>query len=350
VDALKGKNMRRFSILILVLYFVPLAAGAKLNNDSIIQIAGNVASKAVAVDLYDKYESFFVDFGVLKFAQETNNPALKNKVIENYDKFLKSNTLTPGHVDKNACGILGFEIYLQTHDPAYLEIPLSLADDEWLNPRDDGLTKYSRFWTDDMFMVAVLQIQAYKATGKSIYLDRAIIQLLAYADKLQQQNGLFQHTTKIPVFWGRANGWAASAMTITLQNMSKEHPKYDTLMNIYKKLMNGILKHQDGDGLWHQVLLDKDSFQETSCTAMFTYSFATGVKNGWLDDSFKNAAIKGWNGLTGKIENGLLKDVCCGTDENSSYNYYLDRPRITGDFHGQAPLLWAATALLQMHK
>lgn len=25
---------------------------------------------------------------------------------------------------------------------------------------------------------------------------------------------------------------------------------------------------------------------------------------------------------------------------------YLDRPRQTGDFHGQAPLLWFATALV----
>jgi unsaturated rhamnogalacturonyl hydrolase len=27
--------------------------------------------------------------------------------------------------------------------------------------------------------------------------------------------------------------------------------------------------------------------------------------------------------------------------------YYLDRQRITGDMHGQAPILWSATALLR---
>ena len=28
-------------------------------------------------------------------------------------------------------------------------------------------------------------------------------------------------------------------------------------------------------------------------------------------------------------------------------DYYLDRERRTGDFHGQAPVLWCASALLR---
>ncbi|MEN6384546.1 MAG: glycoside hydrolase family 88 protein [Phycisphaerales bacterium] len=328
-----------------LLITAPLTAG--INKKGIIQISNIVSSKIVEVNLYNKYESFFANYGVLTFAAQTKNDVLIKKVIDNYQNYFKNNTLEPGHVDKNAMGILGFELYLQTKNPEYLKIPLILADDEWQNPRDDGLTKYSRFWTDDVFMVAVLQVQAYKATGKEIYLDRAIKQITAYAEKLQQQNGLFQHTLKSPVFWGRANGWAASALTITLDNTPANHPQRQTLMDIYTKLMNAILKYQDDDGLWHQVLLDNDSFKETSCTAMFVFSFADGVNSGRLDKKFQSAAEKGWNGLTKKIENGLLLDVCCGTDENGIYDYYLNRPRITGDFHGAAPLLWASTELLK---
>jgi rhamnogalacturonyl hydrolase YesR len=243
-------------------------------------------------------------------------------------------------------GILGFELYLQTKNADYLKIPLALADDEFENPRPDGLTKYSRFWTDDVYMVCALQVQAYKATGNNIYLERAITQMLAYAEKLQQQNGLFQHTTKSPVFWGRANGWAASALTMILNNTPASHPKHQALINVYNKLMNALLKYQDNTGLWHQVLLDKDSFAETSCTAMFVYSFASGVNTGRLDKRFESAADKGWQALTKKVENGLLKDVSCGTDESSSYDYYLNRPRPLGDFHGMAPLLWASAELL----
>lgn len=342
--------MRFFLSLLLLCCLASLSAGAKLDNISIIQTADRVALESVKPEIYFKYESFFANYGALLYANSSKNNDLIAKVINNYNGFLNKNTITPGHVDKNACGILGFELYLLSKKTNYLELPMSLADDEWVNPREDGLTKYSRFWTDDMFMVSVLQVQAYKATGKTVYLDRAITQILAYAEELQQQNGLFQHTIKIPVFWGRANGWAASAITITLQNTPNDHPKYENLMNIYRKLMKSLLKYQDDNGLWHQVLIDKDSFAETSCSAMFIFSFAVGVKNGWLNKSYETSAIKGWNGLLSKIENGFLTDVCCGTDESSSYDYYLNRPRITGDFHGQAPLLWATAALLQLNE
>jgi len=170
---------------------------AEPNKGEIISLCNEVSSKIVELNLYNKYESFFANYGVLKYAEQTKDVDLIDKVIENYQNYFKKGTLEPGHVDKNAMGILGFELYLQTQKTEYLKIPLGLADDEWQNPRDDGLTKYSRFWTDDMFMVAVLQVQAYKATGKQVYLDRAINQILVYAEKLQQQNGLFQHTVKV---------------------------------------------------------------------------------------------------------------------------------------------------------
>jgi rhamnogalacturonyl hydrolase YesR len=342
--------MRKSGIILTTVVAQIIACGivtAKSNSSDIIGLCDEVSAKIVPVKLYNKYESFFANYGVLLYAAQTKNEALTKKVIANYDEYFKTQTIEPGHVDKNALGILGFELYLQTKKPEYLQIPLMLADDEWENPRDDGLTKYSRFWTDDVYMVCVLQIQAYKATGKDIYLERAITQMLAYSEKLQQQNGLFQHTLKSPVFWGRANGWAASALTNILDNTPKTHPKYQALLDSYLKLMNVLLKYQNSNGLWHQVILDDDSFEETSCTAMFVYSFAAGVHQGRLPTKFMTAAEKGWKGLTTKIENGLLTEVCCGTDESGIYNHYLNRPRITGDFHGMAPLLWAGTELIK---
>jgi hypothetical protein len=51
-----------------------------------------------------------------------------------------------------------------------------------------------------------------------------------------------------------------------------------------------------------------------------------------------------------------MKNVCVGTnkaahevgtDYETQRQYYLDRPRVTGDYHGQAPLLWTAAALME---
>ena len=67
----------------------------------------------------------------------------------------------------------------------------------------------------------------------------------------------------------------------------------------------------------------------------------TGVKNGWLDKkTYGRAARKGGLGLIAYLEpNGDLRNVCVGTAKQNDRKYDLNRPRNTGDLHGQAPVL-----------
>ena len=82
---------------------------------------------------------------------------------------------------------------------------------------------------------------------------------------------------------------------------------------------------------------------------MFTFAIANGVKRGWLTNrAYARAARKGWVGLVSYMEpNGELRNVCEGTGKHNDYQYYVDRKKVTGDLHGQAPLLWAAAALVK---
>jgi len=113
--------------------------------------------------------------------------------------------------------------------------------------------------------------------------------------------------------------------------------------------MAALLRHQAPSGMWRQLIDDPESWPETSGTAMFTYAFITGVKEGWLDaKTYGPAARKAWLALLPYLdENANLEEVCAGTGARNDRQHYLDRPRIVGDFHGQAPLLWCATALLR---
>jgi rhamnogalacturonyl hydrolase YesR len=114
-------------------------------------------------------------------------------------------------------------------------------------------------------------------------------------------------------------------------------------------MMTGLLKYQAGTGMWRQLIDDPESWPETSGTAMFTFAMVTGVKYGWLNGSeYGPAARKAWLALTGYIdEKGNVREVCAGTNKGNERQFYLDRPRNTGDLHGQAPVLWTATALLR---
>ena len=82
---------------------------------------------------------------------------------------------------------------------------------------------------------------------------------------------------------------------------------------------------------------------------MFTFAMVTGVKEGWLPrKGYAQAARKAWLGLVDSLdENADLRNVCEGTGRKNDFQYYLDRRRETGNLHGQAPLLWAATAFLR---
>ncbi|MDE3083785.1 MAG: glycoside hydrolase family 88 protein [Verrucomicrobiota bacterium] len=292
-------------------------------------------------------------YGALTFAQLSHDHGLEKRLIQRFDPLFtpaeKRLIPEPEHVDKSVFGIVPLEIYLLAHDPRYLEIGKYSADRQWEYPRDDGLTSQTRFWIDDMYMITVLQTQAFRATGEKKYLDRAALEMAAYLDKLQQPNGLFYHAPDVPFFWGRGNGWVAAGMSELLRELPPDHPQRARIMDGYKKMMAALLRYQGADGTWRQLVDHPEAWPETSCTGMFTFAFITGVKNGWLDEkTYSPAARKGWLGLIKFINaSGKIGNVCEGTSKKNDPDYYLKRRRNTGDLHGQAPVLWCASALLR---
>lgn len=298
------------------------------------------------------YPEVCAAFGALRFADAAGDAALEQKLIARY-KFILTpegtkSVSTNRHVDFHVFGVLPLEIYLLNGDAHFRDLGLRMADDQWLNPRPDGLAQETRWWVDDCFMIGSLQIQAYRATHDGKYADHVATELAAYLDKLQQPNGLFYHADVSPHFWGRGNGWFAAALAEVLSSLPPTHPKYARLMAGYKTMMASLKKYQAPSGLWRQLLDNEQAWDETSCTGMFTYALIVGVKHGWLDASYGEVAQRGWIGLCGKIdETGAVRDVCVGTNQKDDAQYYMDRPRATGDLHGQAPILWCAWALLQ---
>jgi unsaturated rhamnogalacturonyl hydrolase len=291
-------------------------------------------------------------YGALTFAQLTADSDLTARLIRRFDPlFAEESSLIPQpvNVDSTIFGAVPLEIHIQTKQQKYLDLGRGLADKQWDDPTPDGLSKQSRFWIDDMYMITTVQLQAYRATQDAKYLDRAALEMSTYLDKLQQPNGLFFHAPDVPFFWGRGNGWVAAGMAELLRSLPANHSLRPRILDGYRKMMRSLLKFQSKDGMWLQLLDHPESWPESSCTAMFTFAMITGVKNGWLDKkSYARSARKAWLALVGYLDsNAGLKNVCEGTNKQNDLSYYLHRARNTGDLHGQAPLLWCASALLR---
>ena len=135
------------------------------------------------------------------------------------------------------------ELYIETRQQKYLDLGRRLADKQWDETTPDGLTIQTRYWIDDMYMITIAQVQAYRATGDSKYLDRAALEMSSYLDKLQQPNGLFYHAPDAPFFWGRGNGWVAAGMTELLQSLPANHFRRPRIMEAYRKMMAALLKY-----------------------------------------------------------------------------------------------------------
>ena len=300
-------------------------------------------------------------YGSLTVAQLTNNQDLRKRLIEKFDPLLGEHAdwiSQDAHVDMRVFGLVPLEIYLQTRQSKYLDLGRGLADHQWDKTTPDGITAEARYWIDDMYMITAVQSEAFRATGDQTYLDRAALTMAAYLDKLQQPNGLFFHAADSPFYWGRGNGWVAAGMAELLRSLPKNHSRRARILEGYRKMMASLLKYQGDDGLWRQLVDHPETWAETSSTGMFTFAMITGVKNGWLPGkTYGPAARKAWLGLIQHLDaQANVRDVCVGTnkanaevgaDQQTQFKYYIDRPRRVGDLHGQAPLLWSATALLR---
>jgi unsaturated rhamnogalacturonyl hydrolase len=303
-------------------------------------------------------------YGALTFAQLSKNQTLTEQLNQRLDKLINEESPLlppPNHVDFNVFGAIPLEHYLQTKRDNYLTLGKHYADTQWATPTGKdatptgldylakGYTWQTRLWIDDMFMITAVQAQAYRATGDVRYINRAAKEMVLYLDSLQRPNGLFYHAPDVPYFWGRGNGWMAAGMSELLRALPKSNPDRPRILAGYKTMMASLLKYQAPDGMWRQLIDDPKSWAETSGTGMFTFAMITGVKNGWLDaKTYAPAARKGWLALITYLNtDNDIREVCEGTNKKNDYQYYIDRKRITGDMHGQAPVLWCASALLR---
>jgi rhamnogalacturonyl hydrolase YesR len=213
-------------------------------------------------------------------------------------------------------------------------------------------------WADDLYMGLSFLSRMGEFTGDSRYFDDAVQQVINFHKYLfDEQKGLMHHCWYADVnrpgvaFWGRANGWALVAQVDLLDRLPQNHPQRDTLLALLRRHILGIAQCQSGEGLWHQLLDKADSYLETSCGAMFTYTIARAVNQGYHEPRYASIAQRGWEGVMSKIRsNGQVEGVCTGTGVSDDLVFYYRRPTPLNDVHGIGTILLAGAEVLQLPK
>ena len=218
-----------------------------------------------------------------------------------------------------------------------------------LKEKAGGLPQYGQGWTDDMFMATAILARTAGMPGRSADLDRAAQLLIAYAGRLQQPDGIFNHATDGPAAWGRGNGFAAFGLMESLTAMPATHPSRTALVAIFARQMQGLAAWQAPDGMWREVIDQPGAYREETATAMILTAMARGIRLGWIDRTFAPNVDRAWRALAAHVTaDGALIDVCSGTGAGPTPRYYYDRPAIEGpDDRGGAMALVAAMERLQ---
>ena len=265
------------------------------------------------------------------------------------------------------CGAMGaalIEAYNRTPHPAWRATINKIAD--YISLKQDRLPdgtlcrsrpRIPTVWGDDLYMSVPFLARMGTLTKNVRYYDDASKQVKQfYMHLLDPETKIAYHGYYDDIkrhslaHWGRVNGWMMVATTELLAQLPVDYPERDSLIRILKTHIDGVKPLQDEQtGLWHQILDKSDSYLETSCTAMFTYSIARAVNEKWIDSSYANIAMKGWSGVASRITpEGWVTGTCRGTSMEDTWEFYYNRPAPTNDQHAFGPALLAAGEMMRM--
>jgi len=204
-------------------------------------------------------------------------------------------------------------------------------------------------WADDLFMSVPLLLRYASLTRDGGIYDMIAKQIINFQKYLYNpKTGLYTHgyfvRTGKPseVFWSRANGWVVWAMSEALLYLPERHKDYQRIKKIFQQHIAGLASCQGESGMWHQVLNDPSTYEESSSTAMFTIALARGVRNRWIDQKYKTNLDRAWRALQKNIsDDGVVKNICRGTGLGRTNGYYAEREKFLNDPRGLGAIITA---------
>ena len=234
-----------------------------------------------------------------------------------------------------------------------MEKEFRLADGTFARKRPHKNT----VWLDDMFMAipAIAYMGAY--TNDSKYFDEAANQIMLFKDKMWvKEKKLFRHgwveaMEPHPAFhWGRANGWAILTMCEVLDVLPESHPQRGAILDLLREHIEGLVALQGKNGFWYQLLDRNDSYEESSCTAIYTYCIAHAINQGWVSALAYGPTVQlAWHAVEASIDaEGRFMNTCVGTGMGFDPAFYMYRPVSTAAAHGYGPAIWAGAEMLRL--
>jgi rhamnogalacturonyl hydrolase YesR len=250
---------------------------------------------------------------------------LAAKYLDGRDNLARANSLTlAGH-------LVFAELAERGGDKRYIELVRKAANTGFT---ETGAMKESMPYHDEMsdsvFMAIPILTKAGKLTGDKKYFDMAARHLAFMQKIVQRPDDLYRHSPLTDAAWGRGNAFPAFGLALALSDMPSDHPQYEKMVSELVRHLSALAPYQDEEGMWHEVIDQRGSYQEFTATAMIGFAIQRGIRNGWLDGkTWQPRADNAWHAILARTgSDGVVFDVCESTNKQPSLQAYLGRAAI----------------------
>jgi len=244
-------------------------------------------------------------------------------------------------------------MFEQTHQEKYRIAAMKIRKGFDNYPRNSnglfwhGVWATNQTWVDGLFMGQIFLARYGKTIGDSEYAFNEVVkQITTVANVCRKPNGLLWHgwdeskkaswanktTGLAPEVWSEGLGWYAMLLADVFDYLPKDHPGCQQILDIHKKLCNGINENQDPKtGMWCQVVdkpNDPRNWNETSGTGMYIYLLKKSIERGLISAEEYNPVIqKAYSGMVKKAkvnDHGFIDLIDCSSIgiQNSTEDYF----------------------------
>jgi len=209
-------------------------------------------------------------------------------------------------------------------------------------------------WVDTAYMATPLLAHGARLFDEPAYHSEAVQQLQTFSVHARDPyTGLFGHhydeeiSEANGVFRGRGNGWTLMSYVEVLRHASDGTGGGRELRGQLARLIEVMMAHQDGSGLWPTVVDHPDSYLETSGSAMALFALAEIERRDILLPC-ESQLDQLWTGLAKRItDEGRVVGVSGGTGPASTPEAYFDTDVGTYTW-GTGAFLIAASAYAEL--
>ena len=214
-----------------------------------------------------------------------------------------------------------------------------------------------QLWLDTIFMAVLFLNKMGNKYGRQDWIDEGIHQVLMHIRYLSDpRTGLFYHGWTFKernnfggVFWCRGDSWFTLGILDYLDtfkdNLQPAVRKY--ILDTFRAQIRALANLQAESGLWHTVLTNPATYEETSGTAAITAGILYGIRTGVLDPCYMETAQKAIGGILANIaEDGTVKNVSSGTPMGMNEDFYQNI-KIAPMAYGQSLTIFALVEALK---